>query len=431
MAGAGCSDDEKPPATQGRLTGRVERLPGHEPATGFQVLLLDPSTSDSPFPAAPIDEEGRFEFEAVPPGWYHPIVEAGSMFLYAPLPDPIRIDAGRESHLDLALAAYPGLDGFGRPVHGTVRDAATGLPVAGAWVSAGFTDPTFLLSAGLPPWESRTDEAGRFKLSGVPIVQLSSGRTGLFPIVSTHRDYRSGGTGSLVRGEILPILPLSGSPLEIELVLEPGSGDRAIHGRVVYLGQRIGGVPVALTFADIDTGAPASESFTRSSGLSPRAMVPGAVQVTDPSGEFEFSGLSSGRYRIHAAHLADDGWVPRTLGSGPPASVVVGKMDLHDLEIAVVPGIRLISPTRLEVVDTVRPTLAWEPVAGATRYLVLFSRANSFLLSETVTTMETSVLLPPGYFREGDQARWAVQVYAGEMLAASSEVVGTFTIGRR
>ncbi|MDZ4805920.1 MAG: carboxypeptidase-like regulatory domain-containing protein [Candidatus Eisenbacteria bacterium] len=420
-----------PPARVGRLTGHVERLPGHEPAAGARILLLDSSTNDSPFPAAQIDDEGHFQFGDIPPGWYHPIVEAGSMFVYAPLNDAIRINPGRESHLELALAEYPGLEGSGRPVRGTVRDAVTGLPIVGAWVSVGFTDPTFLLDAGLPPWESRTDSDGRFELSGVPIVQLSDGRTGLYPIVSTHRDHRNGGTGSLIRGEILPVLPISGPPLEVNLVLEPGAGERSIRGHVVNQGNRVAGVPVALTFADLDGGEPVGTGSIRSAGLSPRALVPGAVQVTDVSGEFEFTALASGRYRIHAAYLADDGWVPGALGSGAPPPVTIGLTDLTDLEIEVLPGIRLISPERLEVVDTVRPTLVWEPVEGARRYLVLFSRANSFFLSENVMTNGTSTILPPGYYREGDQARWAVQVYVGEVLTASSEAVGSFTIGRR
>jgi len=431
MAAAGCGDDDVSSATEGRLAGRVERLPGHEPASGARVLLLDPSTNDSPFPSALIDGDGHFQFEGIPPGSYHLIIEAGTMFIYAPLKDAIRIDAGRESRLDLALAVYPGLAGSGRPVHGVVRDASTGLPVAGAWVSVGFTDPTFLLSAGMPPWESRTDADGHFELTEVPIVQLGDGRTGLYPIVSTHRDYRNGGTGSLARGEILPLLPTSGPPLEVELSLEPGSGDRSISGRVVHHGDRVAGVPVALTFADLDGGEPSETGSIRSAGMSPRALVPGAVQVTSPAGEFEFTGLSSGRYRIHVAYLADDGWVPRTLGSGTPPPIKLGTTDVADLEVAILPGIRLVSPARLEVVGTVRPTLSWEPVAGATQYLVLFSRANSFLLSESITTSSTSTTLPPGYYREDDQARWAVQVYSGDSLVASSEAVGTFVIGRR
>ena len=409
----------------------MERLPGHEPATGARVLLLDPSTNDSPFPPARIDENGRFQFGDVPPGWYHPIIEAGSMFIYAPLRDAVRIDAGEDTEIELALASYPGLEGSGRPVRGTVSDGVTGLPIADAWVSVGFTDPTFLLGAGMPPWESRTDAKGQFELSGVPIVQLGNGQMGLYPIVCAHRDHRSGGTGSLVRGELLPVLPTSGPPLEVGILLQPGAGERSIRGRVVHEGASVGGVPVSLTFVDPDDGAPAATGSIGSPGLLPLAMVPGAVQVTDPSGEFEFNSLSPGRYRVHAAYFPDDGWVPGTLGTGAPAPVTVGVADVVNLVIAVLPGIRLISPTRLEVVDTVRPTLAWEPVIGATRYLVLFSRANSFILSQSVMSTEPSVTLPPGYFREGDQARWAVQVYLGEALLASSEEVGTFSIGRR
>lgn len=420
-----------PRPTVGRLIGRVERLPDHVPAIGARVLLLDPSTNDSSFPPARVDDTGRFQFVDVPPGWYHPIIEAGSMFVYAPLREAIRIDAGRDTELKLDLASYPGLEGTGRPVHGIVRDTVTGLPIEGAWVSVGFTDPTFLMGAGMPPWESRTDSEGRFKLSGVPTVQLSDGSMGLYPIVCTHRDHRNGGTGSLVRGELLPIRPADGPPLEVEILLEPGAGARSMRGRVVHQGEGVRGVPVALTFVDPDSGGPVPAPSTRASGLLPMAMVPGAVLETDPSGEFEFTDLASGRYRVHAAYLADDGWVPGTLGSGASAAVTVGTADVENVVVPVLPGIRLLSPKRLEVVATVRPALSWEPVVGAARYLVLFSRANSFVLSQSVMTMESSVLLPPGYYREGDQARWAVQVYVDDLLVASSEEVGSFIIGRR
>jgi hypothetical protein len=442
---AACSDDD-PPATVGTLAGRVESLPNHEPMAGVRVILLDPSTNDAAAPPVTTDAEGRYALEDLTPGFYHPIAEAGPMLLYAPFDQAVRIDAGRRATLDFALAPYPGLEGSGRPVHGIVRDADTGQPIEGAWVSAGFTDPGFLIGNGMPPWESRTGPDGRFALAGVPFVSLGDGRTGLYPIVAMDRDHRPGATGSLVRGEILPILPASGPPLDVDIRLAPGPGERTIAGRVVHRGLAVAGVPVALTLADIDDGvepvpsgpagtfdparAPAG-SVPSAPGLAPRALVPGAVQVTDASGGFSFDALAPGRYRVHAAYFPDDGWVPAGLGSGAPPAVRVGADDVTGLEIAVVPAIRLVAPARLELVETVRPRLSWRPLAGIQSYTVLFSRANSFFLNQNQLVADSAYVLPPGYFRAGDQGRWAVQAYENGTLVASSEYVSTFTIGER
>jgi hypothetical protein len=134
---------------------------------------------------------------------------------------------------------------------------------------------------------------------------------------------------------------------------------------------------------------------------------------------------------VHAAYFPDDGWVPASLEEGAPPAVVLGTADAHDVIVRVVPAIRMVAPARLELLHTVRPELVWSAIPGVDVYTVRYSWANSFFLNQFIETADTSCVLPPGLFGAGDQGRWAVQAWAGGHLVASSEFVGTFTIGGR
>jgi hypothetical protein len=425
----------------GRVEGRILLLPEARPAAGARILLLDPARNTPVAPAIACDAEGRFRFEGVPPGWYLPLVTLGTRIVYNPPGRPLRVVGGRVTPVELGIAEYPGLAGAGLPIKGRVVDADDGAPVVGAWVSIGFTDPAFFSAGSLPPWETVTDEEGRFLLREVPILDGPGTRDGLFPVVAARAGYRPGGTGSFLRQEFLPFANPDGDTLEVVVSLRKGGDDRVLAGRVVHGDRGVGGVLVALSFSDtathVTTGSP-----LRSAGagrvrrgndppLEPLALVPGQATVTDPEGKFRFAGLAPGRYRVHAAYLADDGWVSADIGRPPGPAVRVFDRDVDTVAVAVVPAIPLVSPIDGAEVTVGDYRLTWRGVAGIERYRVLFSRGNSFLLTEGFETSDTTGHISPAYYQVGDRGRWAVQAYDGPRLLASSDALGTFQVALR
>jgi hypothetical protein len=109
----------------------------------------------------------------------------------------------------------------------------------------------------------------------------------------------------------------------------------------------------------------------------------------------------------------------------------VGGNDVHGVSLEVLPAIRYVSPLPGGVVGTGHPTLAWSRCPGADRYRVLFSEANSFLLSRSVVTADTSLRVVPGLWGNGDRARWAVYGLAGEERVGGTEVIATFEVRSR
>lgn len=439
-AAIGCGEEDRLDPTVGRIEGRVVLLPEERPATGARVLLLDPAHNEVLGAPVVVNAEGRFRIDAVPPGWYIPLVAYAARIVYDPPGAPLQVLGGRVARLEVGIADYPGLAGAGLPIRGQVVDAVTGAPIPGAWVSIGFTDPAFLSAGSIPPWESLTDADGRFVLREVPIIDGPGAHDGLFPVVAAHAGYRPGGTGSFLRQEFLPLWGPTGDTLDVRIPLSPGHDDLVLGGRVVHGSRPVPGVIVALSFADT-TAEPVSSAahpFRGDAGpvaggplLAPAALVPGFAAISDPEGRFRFEGLSSGRYRVHAAYLADDGWVSIEIGRPPGPAVRVFDRGVEDVEIAVVPAIPLVSPVGGAEMPVGHYRLTWRSVPGIERYRVLFSRGNSFLLTEGFETSDTTGLIPPAYYQVGDRGRWAVQAYDGSRLLASSDALGTFRIAPR
>jgi hypothetical protein len=438
----GCGEEERLDPSIGRVEGRIVLVPEDRPAAGARLLLLDPARNAAVGAPAVCNEEGRFRLDEVPPGWYLPLVAYGTRIVYNPPGHPLRVDGGRVTPLEFGIAEYPGLAGAGLPVKGRVVDATSGAPIKGAWVSIGFTDPAFLSAGSLPPWESVTDADGRFVLREVPIIDGPGTRDGLFPVVAASAGYVPAGTGSFLRQEFLPFSGPDGDTLEVTLHLEPGGMGRALSGRVVHGDRGIAGLVVALSFADTATHATGAVDappapMAAAPGpfgaplLAPRALIPGQATATDGEGRFRFDGLAPGRYRVHAAYLSDDGWVSADIGRPPGPAIRVLEGDAEGVQVAVVPAIALVSPLGGEDMPVGDYRLTWRAVPGIDRYRVLFSRGNSFLLTEGFETPDTTGRIPPAYYQVGDRARWAVQAYDGDRLLASSDALGSFRVAFR
>lgn len=443
IAGPGCSSDGGLNPATGRLEGRIRLVPERLPARDARLLLLDPARNEAVGPAVRCDELGRFRIDDVLPGSYIPLVASGTRIVYDPPGQALRIEGGRVTRLDLDIAEYPGLAGAGLPIIGRVLDAATDAPISGAWVSIGFSDPSFLAAGSLPPWEDVTGDDGRFLLREVPLLDGPGSNDGLFPVVAVRAGYLPGATGSFLKQEFLPFWGPDGDTLAVTLRLATGAANRSLSGRVVHGDAGVPGVLVGLSLADT-AAEPAAPLAGQPPGgarllgerefpveFRPSALIPRQVQATDAGGAFRFEGLPPGRYRVHAAYLADDGWVSADVGRPPGPAVRLFDADVEGLGVQVLPAISLVSPIGGASVAVGSTRLTWRAVPGIDRYRVLFSRGNSFLLTEGFETSDTTGHIPGGYYQEGDRGRWAVQVYDGPRLVASSDALGTFLVAFR
>jgi len=157
----------------------------------------------------------------------------------------------------------------GSVIEGTVRDGATGAPVARARVEAREESGEMPLLFGGGGWEpdtgrveAVTDEKGRFRLEGVA--------TGLHTLSAAARGFGRARRPSIVAGR------------SVDLTLLPG-------GSIVGLVLSSDGRPVAGALVRIEPEAP------RMGGTAP-------LEKTDPAGRFEVVGLEAGTYRVIARH---------------------------------------------------------------------------------------------------------------------------------
>lgn len=428
----GCQTD--PAAVTGSLAGRLTEFSAGQPLEGTRIVVLDPVTNG----VAAVDltdAEGRYRIDGLAPGRYYVAAGSGRYVAFETRDDALEVRAGRITHLDFRLGAYPYFATDLPPVNGLVLDEVTGLPVAGASVSIGDTDLASLFSGILAPWEALSDASGHFELPFVPYVtDANSGALlGLYPIMATHAGYAPAATGSLRRGQLLPLPFPPGAATQVELRLRPAPVLGSLRGRVVHEGRGVPRVPVALSLVDTARGAPAAGRLARTPGCpEPRAGGVGLVAVTDDGGGFEISAVPPGHYRVQAAYWPDDGWVLLPGGGAEGrnlATIDPGRSS--QLELAVLPAMRVRAPLSGATVPTGRPLLEWDPVPGAEFYRVRFGNADGYLLTNAALTSESYLVGPLGLWGDGDWVRWAVEAYQGDRLVALTESIATFVVRSR
>jgi hypothetical protein len=433
LAGAGCVADGPGRPETGSVTGIIINLADGAPVTGALVVLFNPATNAPGALPAVTGRDGRYRIDAISPGWYYLVTWAGDRLAYEPAAGAFIVHPGATATHDVLVAPLPHAVGEdGRPVSGRVEDAVTGEPLAGASVSIGSTDAGLLFSGAGVPWEATTDARGAFLLTLVPVARDEwFNPVGILPVIAAAEGYLPGGTGSTGRGEWLP-LPPAGDTVQVVIRLAPGRGAASVRGRFVHDGRPVAGVPVALAMVDTAAGVagpPARSAPLAPDRLAPRALVPGLLDLSDPGGDFEIRNVPPGRYFLHAAYLPDDGWVylaPEWPGEAKPFTVSGKDVDLG--ERSVIPGIPVVSPPPGGWVDTGHPWLRWRRVAEADTYMVTWSRANHFWLTEGTATTDTAFQVPPGLWGDGDHARWAVYAYRTGLPVAGMETIAAFEV---
>lgn len=237
----------------GTLVGRVVDRDRGGPVAGAMVDAWLEGWGE----AAATDAEGRFRIETVPPGMV--TVQAWAQG-YAELRRGVEVAAGRETAVELALGA-------GLSIAGRVTDAATGVGLAGAQVSA--------QAGGGQLQSAETDEGGAYRLSGLPEGPLTV-------------EARAPGYIPDLRGGVLAALA--------------GAQDFALRrgGRILGLvrdatSRPIEGAQVG-ALADGDDRPPTLGAYLD------RGVDPGET-LTGAEGRFVLDGLDSGFYRVVATHV--------------------------------------------------------------------------------------------------------------------------------
>lgn len=433
---SGCGHDDSG-GTTGVLSGSLTEFSGGAPLAGARVVLIAPATNRV-VAVAMTSGDGHYRMSGLAPGRYYAAASSGRFIAFETRDDALEIRGGRVTRQDFRLGDYPYLDPDLPPVSGRVEDADTGAPIAGAYVSVGDTDLASLFAGITAPWEALTDADGEFELPFVPFVSDPRSGTllGLYPVVATHPGYDPAATGSVRRGQLMPLPFPPGSSTRVTLRLHRSLHTGRLRGRVVHAGARVPNVPVALTLVDTAlVQAPAGPPSPRAAepgGLRPQSLMTGQVALSDADGGFDLPAVPPGRYRVVAAYWPDDGWVqPPGVGAEGVNLVTIRAGTELDVELRVLPALRLLSPAAGASVSTGRPLLRWDPVAGAEFYRVRFSNADGYLLTNAALTAETSLLGPLGYWGDGDWVRWAVEAYQGEELIALSDAIATFVVRSR
>jgi hypothetical protein len=419
----GCGSEPASPDL-GSLHGQVISLEERAPVQGARLVLIDASRNAPSSDVVVSDSQGRYRIDSIPPGWHYLVVQAGPNVVYDPINSAFRVAARERLTREVVVAPYPFFTA-GPRVRGRVVDATSGEPLSGASVSVGSMNLAALFSGLGSPWEAVSDSAGKFHLGNVPVAYATSGAPlGIVPVVASRSGFLPGGTGSFLRREWIP-LPAAGETAEVVIALRRGSGSGRVLGRITSSDRGVGGVSVALALIDTTASGDVGAARRR---LETRSMIPDLLAVSDAGGDFEIARVPAGRYAVQAGYLPDDGWI----GQNPiAAGITVHESGVVHVELTVIRAVHLVQPVSGDVVSTGQPLLVWRRLPGADSYRVSFSLANSFVLGQSLATTDTSVVVPAGFWGDGDYARWSVDAYQGSRLVGSSESIDAFHIESR
>jgi protocatechuate 3,4-dioxygenase beta subunit len=337
-----------------RVRGRVLTAEGLPAADAQVMVIAKPAPGMRPAypPNGKADAAGAFDLFPVPPGeWQVAARLMGAQF--------VQQDIGAVAEGEVVEGVVIRLAG-GERIEGTVTDGA-GKPMGGLHLNASPAAP----GAGGGYSTARTDDAGRFRLQGLPPGNY---------IVSVHS----------ARGLQLLTVEAPAGTLDLKIVVpSPGS----ISGRVLLPD----GEPVKTFFIRVEPDDPQ------------RGGVLMQERVTDERGNFRLSGINPGLYVVTA--IATEGFSERERG----VAVAAGE-ETPGLNLVLRPG----GTIRGRVV-----TAEGSPIAGA-RVMAMAVRAAP--LAPTGPQMQTTG--PDGEFVLADIApgAWRVSVFLGSSFRNSDEV---------
>jgi len=346
----GCGDDGTRPVPDGGDQPRPETVvveawhrDAQRPVPGVKIVLMDGENRPVATPAVS-DSLGRATFAvaaAEPP--LAALAFPGDSLAVVSLPDPV---VGADTvQIVLRRRTLPG--GLPR-IAGRIVDAATGEPLAGAFVSLS----SYLIAhiGQVTPSDDVTLADGEFRVSDIPFARDPD--TGnlfqILPLLISRAGYRPLAWSHAMRPGDEDLDIAAG---EIALQPDPG-GEGTLTGRVVAAGEPVADLAVGL--------GPAGESPPPAE----KGAVgwPGHVVATDSLGVFAFGDLPPGRYVVHPAFRLEDGWAyPGP--DGPAAHDVADGQVVDAGDFRVLPTITALAPVDT-VVDLDGTVFRWAAVAA-------------------------------------------------------------------
>lgn len=377
------------PALRGQVV-RQEDLTGYGPV----LVALQEAKTRRVVALTTTGEDGRFLFEELAVAPHVPVVYDNRRGVFQ-LPES-HYTAGPDDVVDVRIEMVPEgvvLAATGVPLQGRVTDADTGEPIFGAIVeTTSIQESVRTLFSELEGRSNRltqpTDADGRYRIDHMPVFTLNN--LEVVPHVRISAPgYRSQSFGGWNRDLF---------PGQLNARLQPGQDEGAVVGRLVHLrtGEPVSGLDVTV-------------EWRNGAGTFPKTLL-GAIGTSDAEGRFRIEGLPAGGHLLNPAFPLDDGWSGeqnRTV-TVPAAGVV----DVGTLRV--VEAMQVVAPEDRAVVEG-DLLLRWEPVPGATFYVLRFFRAEDGAGFQTGTT-ETA--WKPG-FEDGEDFfaidgtyRWSIIAYA-------------------
>ena len=410
---AACGDDS--PTGSGsfaRVTGTVFSLPDSSPVQA-KVVIVDGSGYTVVGGPATTNNSGRFAVNNLPGGSFFLFVFTNAHLMFEPTAAQVTLVRGQTLERDVAL--IPAIWGNAPfKISGIVTDALTRRPVAGAFVSQGFS-ATWNGYQGISlPWECVTGADGRYQIDLIFAFNAPLDTVPL-PVAASAEGY-----DSYISMPIDPPAPPD-SVVRLDITLTQGGPTGGIRGRVLVDSLPVEGVPVALDyFGDLSASSPSHKSG-RSDELH-RVPVMGKTAVSDANGEFMITELTPGYYGVDPAYLPDDGYVGTFVYR---TTVAAGEVaDVGDVEV--IRSFNEIAPLRGSRTTDTTPTFEWESVRGVAYYALSISIV--FFFNGTNVGNVTQYELPASFLR-GSNVRWFVTAYdANDVRIARFETFPTFSI---
>jgi large repetitive protein len=244
------------------VPGHLFKIAGVAAAPNMPIAITVTLVSDMGAESVMADDHGRFQFNPQAPGQFELYASAGANAGYLPFEldhdlTDLRISAGRLPGLAVSFEDNRG----GRVDPSAIQVLARRKPLSGP----GPTEPLQLNDGRLMPgkWE--------FAIAPNPAYYAAGFMISNRPVL-----------GSRVDGwnEVTLVGPnYSAVPIRFMLSASPGS----IHGTVNLGSQSVAGVPVFLEPYDLELA---------------RRITPVRATRTDAHGQYQFSGLAPGEYRL-------------------------------------------------------------------------------------------------------------------------------------